>query len=101
MPALDSDSVMKLAHSAASMLYERGARRVWLFGSLAVGRSLDDFSDLDLVVEGLPAYEFSRTQRDLMRLAGRKVDLVEMESAAPRLRPHILRTRVLVTVPVS
>lgn len=87
---------MQLVREAARLLYDRGARRVWLFGSLAMGRPLDEYSDVDFAVEGLPPQQFSRTYRDLNQMVGTKVDLVYLEAAPPPLRPHILRTRVLV-----
>jgi predicted nucleotidyltransferase len=95
MSAQSTDDVMALVYKGAALLYDRGARRVWMFGSLALGKSQDERSDIDLVVEGLPPHQFSRTESDLNQLAGRKVDLVDLATAAPRLRPHILRTRVL------
>jgi len=86
---------MDIAYECAALLYSRGARRVWIFGSLARGKSQDERSDIDLVVEGLPTHQFVRTKSDLSQLAGRKVDLLDSETAEPRIRPHILRTRVL------
>lgn len=86
---------MELARRSASLLYARGARRVWLFGALAMGCPPDERSDIDLAVEGLPTYQIARSARDLTQMMGLKVDLIDMNLAAPRIRPHILRTRVL------
>jgi predicted nucleotidyltransferase len=95
MSPRSTDDVMQLANSGADLLYRRGARRVWVFGSLAMDKSQDERSDIDLVVEGLPIDRFSGAQSDLSQLAGCKVDLIDFETATPRIRPHILRTRVL------
>jgi predicted nucleotidyltransferase len=84
-----------LPQRCAALLYARGAKRVWLFGALASDHLPDNRSDLDLVVEGIPAQKLASLSRELRQMIGRKVDLVDMASAPPRLRPHILRTRVL------
>jgi predicted nucleotidyltransferase len=83
------------ARRAANALYARGARRVWLFGSLARGALPDRCSDLDLAVEGIPPSRLRAIALELAGTAASKVDLVDMATAYPPLRPHILRTRVL------
>jgi predicted nucleotidyltransferase len=86
---------MRLAERGAAVLYARGARRVWLFGALANGHSPDNRSDLDLAVEGLSPYQLRPIAAELMHMMGFKVDLVDWDTAPPRLRPHVLRTRIL------
>jgi predicted nucleotidyltransferase len=83
------------ARTAANLLYARGARRVWLFGSLARGIVPDDHSDLDLAVEGITPSRLRAIARELAVTTASKVDLVDIATAHPRVRPHILRTRVL------
>jgi len=63
---------MKLAKRAAALVYERGARRVWLFCSLARGRRPDVHSDIDSPVEGLPYRERASigATREVPRRAG-------------------------------
>jgi predicted nucleotidyltransferase len=90
-----SDDHLDPARKAANLLYARGARRVWLFGSLARGIAPDDHSDLDLAVEGIAPSRLRAIARELTVTAASKVDLVDMTTAHPRVRPHILRTRVL------
>lgn len=69
-------------------LVRLGARRVWLFGSLAWGRA-DQSSDIDLATEGLPAAAHLRAQGELLLLAPGRVDLVRLEDA-----PETLATRI-------
>lgn len=69
-------------------LVRLGARRVWLFGSLAWGLA-DQASDIDLATEGLPAAAHLRAQGELLLLAPGRVDLVRLEDA-----PEALATRV-------
>ena len=73
-------------------LVERyGARRIWLFGSLADG-AFGEGSDIDLAAEGLPAgpaaFRAAAELDDLARPFG--VDLVPLEDAHPPLRARIV-----------
>lgn len=79
---------------AAAVLYEGGARAVWLFGSRARGRAPDRLTDFDLAVEGLPvsAPAMAKAARALRG----KTDIVALESAQPGLRWHIARNRIFV-----
>jgi predicted nucleotidyltransferase len=67
------------------LLRERGARRVWLIGSLTTGTFRAD-SDIDLVAEGLPHDGFFQVVAELEDKAGRRVDLIPYEAAAPSLK---------------
>jgi len=90
-----SDEQLVPARTVANLLYSRGARRVWLFGSLARGIVPDDHSDLDLAVEGIAPSRLRAIAQELAVTVASKVDLVDMATAYPPVRPHILRTRVL------
>jgi predicted nucleotidyltransferase len=90
---LDADKELVLL--AAARLYAEGARRVWLFGARASNHSADSRSDLDLAVEGIRPDRLPALARLIGQLTGVEVDLVDMLTAPPRLRPHVLRTRVL------
>lgn len=83
----------KLAEQTARLtdvLRELGARRIWLFGSLANGRVRLD-SDIDMAVEGL-----GYSQDQLLGIAEQAVegplalDLIPWERATPALRQLIL-----------
>jgi predicted nucleotidyltransferase/SAM-dependent methyltransferase len=88
---------MQQAAEAASLLYHAGARRVWLFGSIARREVRDKRSDLDLAVEGLDEDQV-RNLRTALRMRLRcKVDVVSMDHAVPELRQGILRCRVPVS----
>lgn len=79
---------------AAAILYDAGARAVWLFGSRAGDKAADRLSDFDLAVEGLPngAGAISQASRELRG----KIDIVRMESATPALRWGITHSRIIV-----
>jgi uncharacterized protein len=73
-----------------ALLAGGGARRVWLFGSLAWG-SAHEGSDIDLAVEGLPAEALWPAQGELLRVAPCSVDLVRIEEAPEALASRIRR----------
>jgi len=72
----------------ALLVGRHGARRVWLFGSLAWGQA-GVGSDIDLGVEGLPSDRYFRALGDLLAVAPCRVDLVRIEDA-----PESLATRI-------
>ena len=73
---------------------ELGARRVWLFGSLAWGEP-HERSDVDLLVEGLAAADWSRAMGLVEELVPAPVDLVRLEEAAAALAERVLAEGVL------
>ena len=75
---------------AARFLKEQGAKRVWLFGSLAKGRQPTVHSDFDFAVEGLPADRLFGSVGHLLQVLPRPVDVVEFEACTPLLREQIL-----------
>lgn len=80
---------MALARRGAVFLYSEGVSSVWVFGSVAKGRSLDFRSDIDLAVTGLDPLKFLRVGAQLEELLDFPVDLVEMERASAALRAQI------------
>ena len=89
------DERMALVTEAATRLYARGASRVWLFGSLAKGRTQDKRSDIDLAVEGLPATTHDEALGELRALFRSHVDLIDIDNTSAGLRASVLRSRVL------
>jgi predicted nucleotidyltransferase len=86
---LRAESLRTRLHLAAGLLRARGARHVWLFGSLLPGGVPHADSDVDLAVEGLAADGLMRTLVDLEALLGAEVDLVRLEEASERMRATI------------
>jgi uncharacterized protein len=80
----------KCIRLAARFLREQGAKKVWLFGSLAKGRHPTVHSDFDFAVEGLPEDRFFGSVGHLLQLLPRPVDLVEFETCPSLLREQIL-----------
>ena len=77
------------SQQAREVLVAYGARRVWLFGSLAAGHPKPD-SDVDLAAEGLPAGVYFKALADLMGLFQAPVDLVRWEDAPESLRDRVV-----------
>jgi predicted nucleotidyltransferase len=92
---MTAEEQRELARLTADFLRGRGARCVWLFGSMAKGRKLGVHSDFDFAVEGLPPEMFLGALGTLLQILPLPVDLVEMESASPFLRERILSEGVL------
>lgn len=74
---------------ARALLRERGATRVFAFGSLVHG-PVHLRSDVDLAVEGLSATAAADARLDLERIFDAEVDLVCLESASETLRVRVL-----------
>lgn len=67
---------------AAAVIIEAGAREVYVFGSAARG-AMDDESDVDLAVAGLPPERFFRAVGKARRILKRPVDLVDLDEHTP------------------
>ena len=83
--------VRSLLASVARLLRQKGARRIWLFGSMASGGHPHGDSDVDLVVEGLPAVGLIRTMLEVEQVLGVEVDLTRLEESCGSLRARIAR----------
>lgn len=75
---------------AAHLARQQGAQQVWLFGSVVHG-DLDEDSDVDLAVAGLPAHRHTTLHIALTDLLQAPVDLVRLEQAPESLRQTIER----------
>ncbi len=86
---------VQAAEACARLLVERyGARRVYLFGSLATGRAGHACSDIDLAAEGLGrgrVYWRALAQLWARLPPGIELDLVPLEDADPELAERILK----------
>lgn len=90
LPASLSSDDKRYIRLAARFLKEQGAKRVWLFGSLAKGRQPTVHSDFDFAVEGLPGDRLFGSVGHLLQILPRPVDVVEFESCPTLLREQIL-----------
>jgi uncharacterized protein len=80
--------------SLAAICRRYGVRELCVFGSAARGDMRPE-SDIDLLVEFEPdaetgLWEFSRMERELQELFGRRIDLVSKLGLKPRVRPNVL-----------
>ncbi len=83
---------MRLAHQAAALLRkEYSAKKIILFGTLAMDIDFSEHSDIDLAVIGIPDTLFYRA---VARVSGLSpefvVDLVDPDSCRPSVRESIL-----------
>ncbi|MGY4706933.1 nucleotidyltransferase family protein [Candidatus Bipolaricaulota sp. J31] len=80
--------------SLIRILKECGARRVFLFGSVARGEERPG-SDVDLACEGLHPERFFEALGKLLLCTGRDIDLVDLDEAKGPLRERIEKEGVL------
>jgi predicted nucleotidyltransferase len=95
LPASLSRDDQQYIRLAARFLRQQGARKVWLFGSLAKGRRPAVHSDFDFAVEGLPADKLFGSVGHLLQILPRPVDVVEFESCPTLLREQILEHGII------
>jgi predicted nucleotidyltransferase len=84
----------KVRRATAFLVTDRGAMRVWLFGSLAWGE-MEDHSDVDVLVEGLSSDAWDEASAILEECIGVPVDLVRAEEADPGLAERVRRGGVV------
>jgi len=83
------------AAAGARLLYEAGAERVWLFGSVAKRRRPGVHSDFDFATQGLPSDRYFNCLGELLQRLPLPVDLVELESASEPFRERILSEGII------
>ena len=90
------EKLLNRVQKVASMLKRRfGARRVWLFGSLAQTSWFTSDSDVDLAVEGLKIKEYWKAWKLIEEIIkDRPVDFIEIETASESLKKAIERNGV-------
>ena len=98
--ANDRAAALAAARRAADLLVGRyGARRVYLFGSLAGTGSVPfhSTSDIDLAVEGLPGKRFwqALVAVDALMPRGHSADVSELESVRPYIKEAVLERGML------
>ncbi len=67
---------------AVTILKKFGAKKVYLFGSLAEDRNTED-SDIDLAVSGLPETVFLKVGGHIMLELKRNIDLIDIDEVNP------------------
>ncbi len=73
-----SDEISESIRKAAEVLKSFGAREVYVFGSAAAG-TMDEYSDVDMAVAGLPAKVFFRAMGNASDALGRSLDLIDLD----------------------
>jgi len=74
--------ILENLDQAAAVLAQRGARRVWVYGSILQPQRYHEDSDLDIICEGLPLSEWLPVLHELEKikvLAEVEIDLKRTE----------------------
>jgi predicted nucleotidyltransferase/SAM-dependent methyltransferase len=95
MSDAERENQLARAEAGAQVLYRLGARRVWLFGSLAQGHPQDGHSDLDFAVSGLSPARLDEARRAVRRVTRRASDVIALEASPPDIRGAAMRSRQL------
>jgi len=77
---MNAELQKKIEH-AAIVLKEAGAREVYVFGSATTDK-LDEYSDIDLAVTGLPPENFFKAMGKAGDILGRPMDLVDLDEGS-------------------
>ena len=74
-----------MLREAAEVLKAYGAKEVYVFGSAASGE-MDEYSDVDMAVSGLPPGVFFKAWARAARAFDRELDLIRLEHDTPFTR---------------
>ncbi len=80
-----SYNIENAIQQTAAVLKAAGAKEVYIFGSAARG-SMDESSDVDFAVAGLPPQYFFKALSTAGRLLPGPLDLVDLDEATPFTR---------------
>jgi 2-polyprenyl-3-methyl-5-hydroxy-6-metoxy-1,4-benzoquinol methylase len=85
---------LNVASDGARLLYEAGAQRVWICGSLAHGQHWDAVSDLDYATLGISPEQRAAVAIVVSAQCGRNVDIIALEDAPPYVRVQITEAMI-------
>lgn len=74
-----------LIKKATEVLKAAGAQEVYVFGSACTG-AMQDNSDIDIAVSGLPPAAFFKAVGQLGDVLGRRFDLIDLDEESPFTR---------------
>ena len=80
----ERETLFKKIYEIADILRSHyGAKKVILFGSLAHERWFDEYSDVDIAVDGLKGSDYWLAWREIQEvLKNRKIDLIDIETVS-------------------
>jgi predicted nucleotidyltransferase len=96
MVGMGIEKLQPLKTDILALAAKRGAREVYVFGSVARGDA-DEHSDIDFLVTmepGRSLFDLGGLLEDLKKLLGRNVDVVTPAGLRPRIREEILREAI-------
>ncbi len=76
------DELRERLSMAAAALREAGAKEVYVFGAAARGE-LDEWSDVDIAVSGLPPSVFFEAMDRALDVLGREVHMISLDRPNP------------------
>ena len=80
-----TEDISQVIQQTAAVLKASGAKEVYIFGSAARG-TLDEGSDVDFAVSGLPPQAFFKALSAAGRISLGPLDLVDLDEATPFTR---------------
>lgn len=79
---MNNDEITELIRQTAAVLKASGAKEVYIFGSAAKG-AMEESSDVDFAVAGLPPQHFFKALSTAGRLFPGSMDLVDLDELTP------------------
>lgn len=80
-----NDDIPQVIQQTAGVLKAFGAKEVYIFGSAANG-TMQEGSDVDFAVAGLPPQEFFKALSAASRISPGPLDLVDLDEVTPFTR---------------
>jgi predicted nucleotidyltransferase len=80
-----NEDIAQVIQQTAAVLKASGAKEVYIFGSAAKG-TIQEGSDFDFAVAGLPPQEFFKALSAASRVSSGPLDLIDLDEATPFTR---------------
>ena len=90
------EQLFNQARECASILYKLGAKRVWLFGSLAEldENKISERTDIDLAVDNMNYKKYLAAKSMIKNTTDFKVDVILLDRTNPGFRSEIINKRI-------
>lgn len=92
------EKAWEVAKQIACILRQKyGANKVWVFGSLTNKEMFNQWSDIDIAVEGIPHESYYKAVAEVISLSPEyKIDIVDILDCSPLLRENIQKEGILI-----
>ncbi|HHW03164.1 MAG TPA: nucleotidyltransferase domain-containing protein [Thermoanaerobacterales bacterium] len=87
-----------VAKQIAYLLRQKyGANKVWVFGSLTNKEMFNQWSDIDIAVEGIPSEYYYKAVAEVISFSQEyKIDIVDVFECSPLMQENIQREGILI-----